>query len=70
MDILEKLRMPLKCRTVDGVDIEYHPCEPLDDLLEQAANEIERLRSIAGAVTAGPTAAETLAPLRHKAPAP
>lgn len=37
-------------------------------LMTQAANEIERLRSLAGAVSAGPDAAEVLKPLRNKVP--
>ena len=41
---------------------------PLKDTLGRAINEIERLRSLAGAVSPGPTAAEVLTPLRHKAP--
>lgn len=41
---------------------------PWYEVCEAAAAEIERLRALAGAVSAGPTAAETLAPLRHKAP--
>ena len=36
--------------------------------VKRAIAEIERLRSIAGAATRGPSAAEVLAPLRHKAP--
>lgn len=37
-------------------------------LVQESSLEIQRLRSLAGAVSAGPTAAETLAPLRHKPP--
>lgn len=37
-------------------------------LVNDLWREVQRLRSLAGAITPGPSAAETLAPLRHKAP--
>lgn len=44
-DILAKLRTPITWTTIDGVDVMGHPDGALDDLLKEAADEIERLRS-------------------------
>jgi uncharacterized protein YqeY len=44
MDILEALNKGVKIRTVDGVDIWYHENYPIDDLIEEAAEEISILR--------------------------
>ena len=45
-DILAYLKMPLQVRTIDGVDVQYHSSQPIDYLLEEAAKEIERCRSM------------------------
>lgn len=68
MDYSNDLVQQLRERSTHLCDGSAIYCEAPCALLEWAANEIERLRSFAGAVTAGPSAAETLAPLRHKAP--
>ncbi len=51
--ILQKLRTPVTYTTIDGVDVMGHPDGALDDLLKEAADEIEFLRTHAGAVTRG-----------------
>jgi hypothetical protein len=41
-----KLRKPLQYRTIEGVDVPYHPDgEPLDDLLIEAGEAIQALLS-------------------------
>jgi hypothetical protein len=45
-NILDYLKMPLQWRTVDGVDVQYHPSQPIDYLLEESAKEIERLKGL------------------------
>lgn len=44
-DILERLLMPLQYRTIDGVDVPFHPSGPIDDLIEEAVREIDELRN-------------------------
>lgn len=71
MDILDRLREAMELRPgtadsdVNAIDI---PVPIHRDLLRDAIAEITRLRSLAGAVSPGPDAAEVLKPLRHKAP--
>jgi hypothetical protein len=45
-DILVKLLTPVTWTTIDGVDVMGHPDGALDDLLKEAADEIERQRII------------------------
>ena len=45
MDILEQLRRPLTYTQIDGVTVVGHPCGPLDDVIEEAAAEIDKLRT-------------------------
>lgn len=45
MDILEQLRTPLTYTQIDGVTVAGHPCGPLGDVIEEAADEIESLRA-------------------------
>lgn len=63
MDIVEEL----KAYETDGMPL--HSGNSLQTLIDRAIAEIERLRSLAGAVSPGPDAAEVLKPLRHKAAA-
>lgn len=58
MDILEEL---------DGIHVDNSPVR-LCYLINEAAKEIRRLRSLVGAVTPGPSAADIMQPLRHAAP--
>lgn len=44
-DLVARLRTPLVCDTIEGVDVLRHPDGMFDELMEEAADEIERLRS-------------------------
>lgn len=43
-DIITVLKTPVKYVTIEGVDVLSHPCGAIEDILEEAANEIARLR--------------------------
>ena len=60
-EILDRLRT-VRAQTVIEDDVFVR------EVVDAAIAEITRLRSLAGAVTLGPDAAEVLKPLRHKAP--
>lgn len=70
MDIVDRLKRWAALKTGDKPEFadKMNWGEDLNADLIAAIEEIEHLRSLAGAVTPGPTAAETFAPLRHKAP--
>lgn len=61
IDLVKSLRFPLVTMLADGKT--YLDADTYRDLMNQAADEIERLQRMAGAVTSG----ESFAELKEKA---